>query len=258
MITSIHNSAIKNVIALQKKGKIRKEQNTFVVEGIKMFSELPKERHIITYVSEGFLSEENREALLEHIHYEVVSDKVFQEMSDTKTPQGILSLVKQVHYQLSDLLMGTQPVHFMILEDIQDPGNLGTIFRTAEGAGVTGIIMTKGTVDIYNPKVIRSTMGSVYRIPFLYTENSIEIIYQIKKNAVLYAAHLQADHSYYEEDYRESCAFLIGNEANGLREETAKLADHWISIPMEGRVESLNAAVAASILMYEVHRQRKK
>ena len=146
---------------------------------------------------------------------------------------------------------------FLILEDIQDPGNLGPLVRTAEGAGVDGIIMTKGTVDIYNPKTIRSTMGSVYRMPFFYTEDLLDVMKQLQeRNVKLYAAHLKGKQFYHEMDFKGATAFLIGNEGNGLKDETAENADVYMKIPMQGKVESLNAAVASVILMYEAARQR--
>ena len=146
----------------------------------------------------------------------------------------------------------------LVTENVQDPGNLGTMFRTAEGAGVTGILMSRDTVDIFNPKTIRSTMGSIYRMPFLYTEDLKKDISELQKEGVhFYAAHLKGKASYDEADYQKPSAFLIGNEGNGLTTEIADLADVYIRIPMEGKLESLNAAMAAGILMYEANRQRR-
>ena len=117
--------------------------------------------------------------------------------------------------------------------------------------------MSRDTVDLYNPKVIRSTMGSIYRVPFYYADDFAAAVHQVQQAGVsVYAAHLRGKNSYACQDYTKGTAFLIGNEGNGLREETAELADCYIRIPMEGKVESLNAAVASSILMYEAHRQR--
>lgn len=257
MITSSSNQAIKNVIQLQKKNKARKEQGCFIVEGIKLFSEIPRDRLVKTYVSEEFLREASHTQLIHHIDYDIVSDKIFKEISDTKTPQGILAVVKQSEYTLEEILQTDRPAHIIILEDIQDPGNLGTIIRTGEGAGVTGFILSKGTVDIYNPKVIRSTMGSIYRMPFVYVEDLQEAITKVKDTCKVYAAHLSGEYSYDKGDYTKSTAFLIGNEANGLTDNSSNMTDHYIKIPMEGQVESLNAAIATSILMYEVCRQRR-
>ena len=145
----------------------------------------------------------------------------------------------------------------MALENLQDPGNLGTVLRTAEGAGVTGILLSSGCVDLYNPKVIRSTMGSIYRMPFFVADDFHAAIRELKEHGVRwYAAHLKGEDSYDRKDYRQPTGFLIGNESRGLSDETAKLADGYIRIPMCGRVESLNAAVASAILMYEASRQR--
>ena len=159
---------------------------------------------------------------------------------------------------MEQLLKGEQ-THLLILESVQDPGNLGTMVRTGEGAGITGVIMNKTTVDLFNPKTIRSTMGSIYRVPFMIMDDLPETMKQLKQNGIsLYAAHLKGQHSYEEEDYTKACGFLIGNEGNGLSNEIADLADTYIKIPMEGQVESLNAAISATILMYEANRQRRK
>lgn len=258
MITSTANQQVKQVIQLNKKAKLRDERDVFVVEGPKMFGEAPAERVEKVYISESFLEKSRsiRDLDKEEIPYEVVADAVFRSMSDTQTPQGVLCLVKQYHYELEALLEKQDPL-FLVLENLQDPGNLGTIMRTAEGAGVTGVIMSKGTVDLYNPKTIRSTMGSIYRVPFLYEEDLKKTLAVLKSRGIKsYAAHLKGRNTYDKEDYRGGTAFLIGNEGNGLTDELCACADTYIRIPMEGQLESLNAAVAAAILMYEVHRQR--
>lgn len=257
MITSTANQQIKNLIQLQKRGKVRKEQGVFVVEGVKMFREAPKEWIVKTYVSQEFLKKEEASVLAER-EYEVVEDRVFKAMSDTMTPQGILSVIRRPVYRLEELLKQEHPF-FIVLENLQDPGNLGTILRTAEGAGVTGILMSRETVDLFNPKTIRSTMGSVYRVPFLYVEDVCDTVRILGRQGIrTYAAHLKGTESYDAKDYRRGCAFLIGNEGNGLSDELSELSDEYIRIPMYGQVESLNAAVASAVLMYEVQRQRRK
>ena len=256
MITSTSNQQMKNLTALIKKARERKKQNAFVVEGIKMFLEAPKEWLISVYVSESFLQEEEHKKLLQEYTYEVVADAVFRSVSDTQTPQGILAVVKIPKYELSDMLCG-EKTHLLILESVQDPGNLGTMVRTGEGAGITGIIMNKTTVDLFNPKTIRSTMGSIYRVPYLITEHLPDLLDELhKENIRLYAAHLKGDTYYDAFDFTGACGFLIGNEGNGLSDEIAECADCYLKIPMEGKVESLNAAVSAALLMYECKRQR--
>lgn len=257
MIDSTSNRQIKNLIQLQTRAKARREQGVFVIEGIKMYSETPRSRIVQIYVSESFYNRKEHRALLEDVQAQIVSDRVFSAISDTMTPQGILGVVRQKEYGLQEMLDVRAPL-LLLLENIQDPGNLGTIFRTAEAAGVTGILMSRGTADIYNPKTIRSTMGAVYRMPFLIADDLAETLLELKKYKIrLYAAHLRRDaHVYTQEDYRQGCAFMIGNEGNGLTERLADLADVSVRIPMCGQAESLNAAVAAAVLMFEAKRQR--
>ena len=256
MISSTSNAKVKNIMNLKKSAKARKKEKCFLVEGPRMFFEIPKDR-----IEECYLTEEFEDKYAEELkgwHYELISENVCKHLSDTKTPQGVIAVVRRTEPSIEELLHKEKNPCFFLLENLQDPGNLGTIVRTAEGAGVTGIIMNRETVDIYNPKVIRSTMGSIYRMPFLYAEDFAGAIGSVRQAGVsVYAAHLKGKTSYIKQDYRRGTAFLIGNEGNGLREETADLADVYIRIPMEGQVESLNAAVAASVLMYEAHRQRE-
>lgn len=257
MITSTSNPQIKRLVQLQKKSKVRDEENVFVVEGLRMFAEVPINRVEKVYISETLYNKKKLELNLQDFPHEILSDSVFLHVSDTKTPQGILCIVKRKQYDLSDLLRVENP-HFMVLDNLQDPGNMGTIVRTAEGAGVDAVFMSKDCVDIYNPKTIRSTMGSIYRMPFIYIEDIPELLHVFRKNGVKsYAAHLDGKNAYDKEDYKTGTAILIGNEGNGLRDEVTENADILVHIPMQGQVESLNAAVAASVLMFEVFRQRR-
>ena len=258
MITSSSNAQVKQMIQLNKKARERRKQDVFLVEGLRMFREVPRDRLVKTYVSENFLEDPEHEALLQGIPYEVVKDSVFAQMSDTLTPQGVLTVVRQYHYTMEELMGEKEHPLFLVLEDLQDPGNMGTIFRTAEGAGVDGIFMSTNCVDIYNPKTIRSTMGSVYRVPFVIAPDLQDVFAWFKKQGIRsYAAHLKGKNSYDQEDYTRGTAFLIGNEGNGLRDEVADAAECYIKIPMCGEVESLNAAVASSVLMFEAARQRR-
>ena len=270
MITSTSNQRVKELSQIQKKSKIRSREGIFIAEGIRMVRETPHERLVGLYFSESFEKKYGKEVLdvisggdlkvREQIRKktEILSDAVFSYVSDTKTPQGVLAVVHQMEYTLGQMTEGAIP-HLMILDNLQDPGNLGTILRTAEGAGVTGILMDRECVDVYNPKTIRSTMGSIYRMPFVYVEDLGKGIQDLKdKGITTYAAHLEGTNSYDEEDLTNPCAFLIGNEGNGLRREIADMADCYVKIPMLGQVESLNAAIASSVLMFEAARQRRK
>lgn len=252
------NQQQKYILNLQRKSRERKREQAFVIEGRKMFEEAPADRIKMIVASESFCKSKEGAALLKGKKFDVVSDSIFETLSDTKTPQGILAVVKQQPYSFEELLGKEKASFLLILDHLQDPGNLGTIMRAAEAAGVTGILMSSDCVDIYNPKTIRSTMGALYRVPFVVSEDFAGDIEHLKKVGVsTYAAHLGATISYEGADYKKPCAFMIGNEANGLSDEVAALADCKILIPMAGQVESLNAAMAATVLMFEAARQRR-
>ncbi len=250
-ITSGSNRLVREVRELQKKRKARKEAGLFIAEGERLCREIPTEaieRIFITDTYQGALPEGGNDARLFR-----VPEKLMQEMSDTRTSQGILC---EVRMRPEQTLTGD---FFLLLEDLQDPGNLGTIFRTAEAAGVSGIYMSRECVDIYSPKVVRSTMGALYRMPFCVVPDLRETARSLRQQGVrVYAAHLKGTKKHYEYDYRLPTAFMIGNEGNGLTEALAAEADGFLRIPMKGQVESLNAAIAATVLMFEAARQREQ
>ena len=282
MITSNANKNIKNIIKLRDKSKVRNEQGLFMAEGSRMVLETPKTLLKELYISEEFLSDSEKKSEVEGylsvtldglrseeyletffddntVKIFLVANDIMKLISDTTTPQGILAVIEQKRYMLEDILEASKVPSLIILEKLQDPGNLGTILRTAEGAGISGIVMSRDTVDPFSPKVIRSTMGSMYRVPFFITDDICDTINVIKKTGVkVFAAHLKGEKYYDELDFRGASAFLIGNEGNGLSDEVASLADTYLKIPMEGQLESLNAAMAAGILMYETSRQRRQ
>ena len=255
MISSTSNSRIKNIMNLKNSARARRQQDCFLVEGPRMFFEVPKERLLEVYVTEGF--EKKYADRLAGCRYELISDAVCRHLSDTRTPQGVTALVKKQETPLEEILARDENPCLFLLENLQDPGNMGTILRTSEGAGVSGIIMNRESVDPYNPKVIRSTMGAIFRMPFVIVDDFEDVLCRLKEEGVrTFAAHLDGE-DFYRQDYRGGCAFFIGNEGNGLSEELAARADGRIRIPMKGQVESLNAAVAATVLMYETLRQRE-
>lgn len=257
MITSAANAQVKHIIQLNQKAKARREHGLFVAEGRKMFREAPRSWIRKVYLSSGVTLDEEWESALMGLPYEIVEERVFRQMSDTKTPQGVLTLLKIPTYTLEEICSSRLPL-LLLLEDLQDPGNVGTILRTAEGAGVDGVLVTSHTADLFQPKVIRATMGSIYRMPFYQLDDMGEAVTQLKNRGIhSYAAHLQGENSYDQEDYTKGTIFFIGNEGNGLSEALTNRADRLIHIPMAGKVESLNAAMAAGILMYEAARQRR-
>lgn len=254
VITSTSNEQIKKLIQLKEKSKVRKTTGTFTVEGKKMFVEIPAEDLVSVYVSETFLKENSE--LVKDKKYQIVSDQVFKKISDTVTPQGIVAVVKQKSYSIDYIIekRNKEKSCIVVLDRLQDPGNMGTIVRTGEAAGISGIIMSKDSADIYNPKVIRSTMGSIFRVPFSIVDDLAAAVDTLKDNGITtYAAHLKGE-LYNSGSLTNDCALLIGNEARGLSGEISAKADKLIKIPMRGKVESLNAAVATAILMYEAAR----
>ena len=277
IISSKDNKKIKYLRSLLEKGSARKKNRQFIVEGIKLVDEalvygkvceiILSESLYKEIISGGLIKNallaDNGKNLIAYVNEgnstTVVSDAVFKTVSETINPQGVVAVVTMPEYEilnegfLTQTYNKTGKIKLLILEDTADPGNLGTIMRTAEAAGVTGVIMGRGTVDIFNPKAVRSTMGSIFRLPFIYVEDVRETIRELKKYGIsFYAAHLKGKQSYKDVKYSDKAGILIGNEARGLSPETAELADIYIIIPMQGKVESLNAAVAAALMMYEI------
>ena len=269
MISSTSNGRIRHLTELMARRKTRDEESLFVCEGFRMFEEAP-DRLITEVYIEDKTYDEMEESFLKTpsnrlgrafskvrslrdrgIPVEKVTDNVLKKISDTRTPQGMAFVAGMPRYGYDDLKDG----NLLILENIRDPGNLGTMLRTAEGAGAGGVLMSTGTVDIFNPKTIRSTMGSLFRVPFIYEDDLLSAIGRLQKDGVrVYAASLEGSRLYDEVSYEGRCAFMIGNEGNGLSDEGCKAADERIRIPMEGQLESLNAAVSAAILLYNARR----
>lgn len=288
IITSSKNEKLKNISALLSSKKERDKQGLFVIEGLRIFQDTLKtapEYIKDIYVSESFLKEHPADVILgdysnsmkkradmvslskpdqKNVQIYTVKDSVFDSLSKTVTPQGILCTVSKPEHDLKEILSlackndGSDTTNdtqsrFLILENIQDPGNLGTMLRTAEAAGASGIIMSRDCADIFNPKVIRSTMGSVFRVPFVYVEDFTGAVQELKKSDItVYAAYLHGGESMREMQFDKKCAIMIGNEGNGLTDEAVSVADKRVFIPMAGQIESLNAAIAAAILLFHI------
>lgn len=260
-LTGSQNPLIKEVRALKNKNS-REEKGLYFIEGFRFVTEALKGNVSIRYVvvSETFSAESGSEELLKKLDdialkSYIVPDSLFASISDTQSPQGILavlSLEKKIlkGAELSGNLL-------VILDSIKDPGNMGTIIRTADAAGCEGVIIPDGCVDVYNPKVLRSTMGSVYHVPIYHCSNVSEAMEIVKKSGfLLCASHLEGSISLYESDLSGKVALIIGSEADGIGVETAENSDILLRIPMEGRAESLNASVAAGIMIFEAVRQK--
>lgn len=258
VISSKDNEVIKNIKKLKDK-KYRDLNNEYIIEGIKLIKEAINEgvkiKQIIICeecVKDGSISQR---LLYEVAKYNIigVSQKIFESITEVKNPQGIIAVVKKddekhfINYE-EDLIV--------VLDNIQDPGNLGTILRTVDSANLSQIIVSENTADNYNPKVVRSTMGAVYRVKVIRRDNLIKTVKDLKKHGYeICATSLEDAKSIYEIDYKKK-AIIIGNEANGVSKELLDLADKKIKIPMLGKTESLNASVATSIIVYEYIRQK--
>lgn len=260
IITSKDNELIKHIRKLKDK-KYRDEYNEYVVEGIKIVEEAVKEnvkiKQIIICNDTTKTYEIPTHIMLEIAKYECiyVTDKIFNLITQVTNPQGIMAIIEknseknQIDY--------TQDI-ILALDDVQDPGNLGTILRTADSIGLNQIVVSKGTADAFNSKVVRSTMGAIFRIKIVETENLIQSIKEMKKHHFkLMVTSLQTENSIYDINFNKKI-IVIGNEANGVSKEIQDMADEKAKIPMFGRTESLNASVAAGIVMYEYVRQKIK
>jgi len=184
-----------------------------------------------------------------------VSEKVFNSMTDVINPQGILAIIEK--YPSEENQIDFKEDLFLVLDNIQDPGNMGTILRTADSLNFTQILVSKGTADQYNPKVVRSTMGAIFRVKVIECEDLTKTLKELKKHKIkICATDLKTDKSIYDVSFQKS-AIVIGNEANGVSTEILNLADEKIKIPMSGKTESLNAAVATSVILYEAKRPNR-
>ena len=254
IITSSSNPKIKYVSSLLKKASKRNKENAYIVEGLRIALDAPIEDIKCVLVSDELLREDKKASEFvdgctnNGTDVLRVSSKLMKSISDTVTPQGVMAIINRKQYKLK--LDGSR---FLLLEDVRDPGNVGTLFRTAEAAGIDEIILSRDCVDIYNPKTIRSTMGTIYRMPHFLCSNHEEwneVISKLKSsNVTLYGGALKDAVRYDEVNFSGKCGIVIGNEGDGISPDTLSMVEK-IYIPMEGQIESLNAAVAGSILMY--------
>lgn len=256
-IESRENPWIKRLNGLKIK-KNRDKEDLFIAEGLRFIREIPKDWEVVVYVlSDAFAKENDLSPYAKRAELLRLSDSLFSVVCDTQNPQGILAVCQKPHWNMPAVL--TKKTPFLLLaEELNDPGNLGTVIRTADACGADAVFLSKGSVDLYNPKVLRATMGSLFHVPVFQNVDLPILAEKLKANQIpLYAAHLQGDCTPYALPLQDACAFLIGNEARGLSENAAALCDTWVKLPMPGQTESLNASVAAAVLLYEVVRQRR-
>ena len=250
IIESNQNKIIKEFNSLKAK-KERDKTGLFILEGKRLVDEIPNSWEI-KYLLKA-------ESYSEDINFEnvyTVKDSLFEKISETVNPQGILAVCHIKEFDVTNVDYSNSPF-FVVLENVTDPGNMGTLIRTADAAGADGIFLSKGCVDIYNPKVIRATMGSIFHLPIYRNLNLMDLMEDFKNNNVkTLAAHLKGTSTPYKVDMTTACAVIIGNEANGLSDEISEMASDLVKIPMPGKAESMNAGIAGGILIYEAVRQR--
>lgn len=258
MITSTKNPAVSSVKSLLLKSSERKEQGLFVAEGKRLCQDIIKSGWPIkkAYVTEDFIVKE-KDFFSNNI-YEIVSPNVLKAMGDTKTPQGVIGIFELPKFSSKDIFSVENPL-VLILDGISDPGNMGTMIRGFEACGGNGIILVNNCTDPFGAKCIRSTMGSIVRLPVIKAESAKDLKELLDKNVPdlkIYACHMEGM-DYEKVDFKKPTALIIGNEARGLSSDMVTLSNNLIRIPMEGRVESLNAAVTALVVGFEAARQRR-
>lgn len=258
IITSKDNEIIKHIRKLKEK-KYRDEYNEYVVEGVKIVEEAIKEnakiKQVIVCNDTTKIYEIPTHIMLEIAKFDCiyVSDKIFNYITQVTNPQGVMAIIEK---QDENMQIDYNQDIIVMLDDVQDPGNLGTILRTVDSIGLNQIIVSKGTADSFNSKVVRSTMGAIFRLKIIEEDDLIKTIKELRKHHFkLLVTSLQTENSIYDIDFSKKI-IVIGNEANGVSKEIQDLADEKAKIPMLGRTESLNASVAAGIVMYEYVRQK--
>lgn len=257
VITSKDNEMIKNIRKLKEK-KYRDMNHEFIIEGIKLINEAVAEEAKIKLIvvceeclKDGCL---DQKLLYEIAKYDCiyVNQKVFSVLTDVQNPQGLLAVIEK---QDKEENINYKEDVIVVLDGIQDPGNLGTILRTIDSVGLSQVIVSKETADAYNPKVVRSTMGAIFRVNIIESENLLETLKNAKKHKYkVMATSLETNNSIYDIDYHKK-VLVIGNEANGVSKEILDYADEKIKIPMLGKTESLNASVATAVILYEYVRK---
>lgn len=251
-IDSKNNDTIKWLKKLQTKSKARREEKLYIVEGYKQIRELDEERIHTLVVSDKKDVQEFKNLAIDII---MVEKKLFSEISTDTTPQGILAVVKMKQYDFYNENLEKDGI-YLAIDSMQDPGNMGTIVRLCDAVGARGIIVNKTTVDLFNPKVVKSTMGSLEHIRVYVVDDLVEGLNHLRKLGIKsYGAYLDDSQFHYDYEYSGGVCFVIGNEGNGISEEVIKAVDFRVKIPMPGQAESLNASVAAAVLVYEAQRQ---
>lgn len=260
-ITSVKNNRVKLWASLKQK-KFRNSEGLYLAEGVRLVEEAVEAGAPITDilisgdVGSGKFDKIITLAQGMNVNLYEVNDMILEHVSDTKTPQGVVAVVKMSKGDPAAFVKNKQNPLYLVLDGIQDPGNLGTMIRTADAVGATGVFLGRSCVDLYNPKVVRATMGSLYHLPVFEVELG-EFLSQLQAQGVkVVGTAVDAQQTVFQADLTGATALVIGSEAHGLSPEVAEKVETKMSLPMPGRAESLNAAIASSVMMYEALRQR--
>lgn len=261
MITSSDSPRYRYFIKLKKK-KERSSKDLFIVEGMHLVEEALKVGSIdrVIFCPALMRDAEGRMLLNDLVRADVPLDEtsvtLLKGLSSVESPQGIIASVKARDTDMSSLFDSTLPL-IVVACGIQDPGNLGTLIRTADAAGCSGVIVTNGTVDPFNEKVVRSTAGSIFHLNIVKYDDIIELVHSLKRRGIaVIATDAKSEKKYFDIDLKRPTAVIVGNEGQGLSEDIEKLCSESVSIPIIGKAESLNAAIAAALVLYEAVRQR--
>lgn len=256
ILTSKDNQNVKNAVKLKSSSKHRRKSSMFIAEGVRICVDamLSKAEIVTFFVTEAAMAKHHEEYTALSNYAEntfVVSPSIFSYISDTETPQGFLCVIKTLDkISQFDTIKGNK--RFIALECMQDPNNLGTVLRTAEALGIDGVVITSDSCDIYNPKVVRGSMGAVFRIPFLIYPTISQFLEDYNQLTSYACVVDESAEKITQVDFNAPCVAVIGNEGNGLRQNTVDVCDKSITIPMKGRAESLNASTATSIIIWEM------
>lgn len=256
-ITSIQNPFIKSLVLLQEKANNRKQTGTFLIEGVREISLAVKGRYEIQTILfyPEICSETEARKLAPLAELIEINKEVFQKLSYRDTTEGVLAVAKSKSLQLSDLKLSDTPL-ILVAEAPEKPGNIGALLRTADAANLDAVIIANPKSDLYNPNIVRSSVGCLFTNQIATASTSEIIAFLKEKNINFYCATLQNSTSYHTQDYTQPTALVVGTEATGLTQEWRDAATQNIIIPMQGEIDSMNVSVAAAILIFEAKRQR--
>ena len=255
IISSVSNPKITELIKIRDYKKYRDEKQLFFLEGERLINDTKKELLVSLFINENYNKDLTR---YDDITKYIVTDNVFNKIKDTINSQGIIALAKKQLNIDYEKCFENNVDNIVLLDDVQDPGNLGTIFRTCEASGIKDILMTSDCCDCYMPKVLRASMSSIFRLNLYIIDDILNMINRAKKHKYsLISTAPKSNNKYYNYDFtKQKNIIVFGNEANGIRKEILSLCDDSINIPMDGSIESLNVSISCALILYEIKKQK--